>query len=218
MVGRGTRLAQNKKDLLLLDFLWHTERHDLCHPASLICTSENVARKMTTNMMEQSGQMFDIEEAEKQAKMDVQAEREEALASQLKEMRMRKRKLVDPIQFEMSIQAEDLSSYEPGFGWECAPASPKQLKALEAFGIFPDQIQNAGYASLLLDRLNKRSLEGLSTPKQIRFLESKGFLHVGQWTFNDASNMIQRFATNGWRTPIGIDTNTYVPESMRLAK
>ena len=218
MVGRGTRLAEGKKDLLLLDFLWHTERHELCHPASLICTSDKIARKMTTNMMEQSGQIFDIEEAEKQAKMDVQAEREEALASQLKEMRMRKRKLVDPVQFEMSIQAEDLSSYEPGFGWECAPASKKQLKALEAFGIFPDQIQNAGYASLLLDRLNKRSLEGLSTPKQIRFLENKGFMHVGKWTFNDASNMIQRFATNGWRTPIGIDINTYIPESMRLAK
>ncbi|MGP1505154.1 MAG: DEAD/DEAH box helicase [Eggerthia catenaformis] len=218
MVGRGTRLAENKKDLLLLDFLWHTERHELCHPASLICTSEKVARKMTENMMEQFGQIFDIKEAEEQAKTDVQAEREEALASQLKEMRTRKRKLVDPLQFEMSIQAEDLSSYEPGFGWECAPASPKQLKALEAFGIFPDQIQNAGYASLLLDRLNKRSLEGLSTPKQIRFLESKDFMHVGKWTFNDASNMIQRIAANGWRIPLGIDTNTYIPESMRLAK
>ena len=37
MVGRGTRLSQGKDHLLLLDFLWHTERHELCHPASLIC-------------------------------------------------------------------------------------------------------------------------------------------------------------------------------------
>lgn len=216
-VGRGTRLSPGKKDLLLLDFLWHIERHELCHPAALICKSDKVAQKMTENMMEQAGQMFDIKEAEEQAKSDVQAEREEALASQLKEMRMRKRKLVDPIQFEMSIQAEDLSSYEPGFGWEYAPASKKQLKALEAFGIFPDQIQNAGYASLLLDRLSKRSLEGLSTPKQIRFLEGKGFMHVGKWTFNDASNMIQRIAANGWRTPSNIDCNTYIPKSLRPA-
>ena len=27
MVGRGTRLAEGKKNLLILDFLWHTERH-----------------------------------------------------------------------------------------------------------------------------------------------------------------------------------------------
>ena len=35
MVGRGTRLHPGKENLLLLDFLWHTERHELCHPAHL---------------------------------------------------------------------------------------------------------------------------------------------------------------------------------------
>ena len=40
---------------------------------------------------------------------DVVSQREEALAKQLSEMKHRKRKLVDPLQFEMSIQAEDLS-------------------------------------------------------------------------------------------------------------
>lgn len=45
MVGRGTRLAPSKKDLLLLDFLWHTERHELCHPAHLICENEEVAKR-----------------------------------------------------------------------------------------------------------------------------------------------------------------------------
>ncbi len=39
MVGRGTRISPGKDHLLLLDFLWHTERHELCHPASLICRS-----------------------------------------------------------------------------------------------------------------------------------------------------------------------------------
>ena len=28
MVGRGTRLSPGKKDLLLLDFLWLTDRHE----------------------------------------------------------------------------------------------------------------------------------------------------------------------------------------------
>ena len=30
MVGRGTRLSPGKKDLLLLDFLWMTDKHELC--------------------------------------------------------------------------------------------------------------------------------------------------------------------------------------------
>nr|WP_252894883.1 hypothetical protein [Liquorilactobacillus satsumensis] len=71
-----------------------------------------------TDNIEDAGTAVDIEEAEKQASEDVVAEREEALAKQLSEMRRRKRKLVDPLQFEMSIQAEDLTSYTPSFGWE----------------------------------------------------------------------------------------------------
>ena len=50
MVGRGTRLSPGKENLLLLDFLWMTERHELCHPASLICETEEVARRMTENL------------------------------------------------------------------------------------------------------------------------------------------------------------------------
>ena len=181
MVGRGTRLSPQtgKTHLLLLDFLWHTERHELCHPASLICENEEVAQRMTENLEENAGMMFDIEEAEQQASEDVVAQREEALAKQLAEMKKRKSRLVDPLQFEMSIQAEDLSGYVPSFGWEMAPATDKQKAVLEKLGILPDQIDNAGKAQKLLDRLDKRRDEGLTTPKQIRFLEGRGFQHVG---------------------------------------
>lgn len=211
MVGRGTRLYPGKEDLLLLDFLWHTERHELCHPASLICENEEVAKKMTENMEIAAGTAIDIEEAEEKAASDVVAQREEALAKQLEEMRRRKRKLVDPLQFEMSIQAEDLSTYIPSFGWEMAPPSNKQIKALEKCGIFPDTIDNAGKASMILDRLSKRRDEGLTTPKQIRFLEGKGFKHVGMWQFQSAKHMIDRIAANGWRVPNSINPAEYRP-------
>lgn len=206
MVGRGTRLSPetNKDHLLLLDFLWHTERHELCHPASLICESAEVAQKMTENMEKDAGCVIDIEEAEKTASEDVVAQREEALAKQLSEMKRRKKRLVDPLQFEMSIQAEDLSGYVPAFGWEMAPPSEGQKKKLEKLGILPDAIENAGKASKILDRLDKRRREGLTTPKQIRFLESRGFQHVGTWQFETAKNMIDRIAGNGWRVPSGI--------------
>ena len=201
MVGRGTRLASGKNHLLLLDFLWHTERHELCHPAHLICESEEVAQKMTENLEKDAGCPIDIEEAEKTASEDVVAQREEALAQKLAEMKRRKRKLVDPLQFEMSIQAEDLAGYVPAFGWEMAPPSDKQKKTLEKLGIMPDEIDNAGKASKLLDRLDKRRQEGLTTPKQIRFLESRGFQHVGTWQFDTAKKLIDRIAGNGWRVP-----------------
>lgn len=209
MVGRGTRLAPGKDHLLLLDFLWHTERHELCHPAHLICESEEVAQKMTENLEKDAGCPVDIEEAEKNASEDVVAQREEALAQKLAEMKRRKRKLVDPLQFEMSIQAEDLAGYVPAFGWEMAPPSDKQKKTLEKLGIMPDEIDNAGKASKLLERLDKRRQEGLTTPKQIRFLEERGFRHVGTWQFDTAKKLIDRIAGNGWRIPHDITPSEY---------
>ena len=197
---------------MLLDFLWHTERHELCHPASLICENEEVAQKMTENLEQEAGIVVDIEEAEKTASEDVVAQREEALAKQLSEMKKRKGGLVDPLQFEMSIQAEDLSNYVPSFGWEMGPPSDKQKHTLEKLGIMPDQIENAGKAAKILDRLDKRKNEGLTTPKQIRYLESKGFQHVGTWQFDTAKNLIDRIAGNGWKIP-----NDIVPQEYKGA-
>ncbi|MBQ7767579.1 MAG: DEAD/DEAH box helicase [Oscillospiraceae bacterium] len=213
MVGRGTRLSPEtgKDHLLLLDFLWHTDRHDLCHPAHLICESPEVAAKMTKNV-EEAGCPVDIEEAEQRASEDVIAEREAALAQKLAEMKKRQRKLVDPLQFEMSIQAEDLAGYVPSFGWEMGPASDKQRSALEKMGIFPDEIDNAGKAAMLLDKLDKRRLAGLTTPKQIRFLESRGFQHVGTWQFGEAKRLIDRIAANSWKIPRGIDPLYFDPK------
>jgi len=211
MVGRGTRLFEGKTDLLLLDFLWHTERHELCHPAHLIAENDEMAKAMTKRI-EESGMPLDLEEVQVASAEDVVAQREEALAKQLAEMKRRKRKLVDPLQFEMSIQAEDLSSYVPSFGWEMAPPSEQQVKKLEKLGILPDQIDNAGKASKILDRLDKRKEQGLATPKQIRFLEGRGFQHVGTWQFENARKLIDRIAASGWRTPAGINPKEYKPE------
>ncbi len=211
MVGRGTRIAPGKENLLLLDFLWMTERHELCRPAALIASNKEIADAMTKRINDAAAPL-DLEEAEKKASEDVVAEREKALAAQLAEMRRRKKKLVDPLQFEMSIQAEDLSSYVPSFGWEMMPPSEKQLAALEKFGIFSGEIETSGKASKLLDRLAKRRNEGLTTPKQIRFLESRGFQHVGTWPFDTARRMIDRIAVNGWHIPAGVTPSTYEPK------
>lgn len=218
MVGRGTRLSPDtgKTELLVLDFLWHTETHALCHPAHLIAESDEVADAMTERFENaaETGCPLDLEAVERQAAEDVVAAREESLAKQLDACKKRKRKLVDPLQFEMSIQAEDLANWEPSFPWEMAPASDKQLAALEKFGIFGDEVTCAGKASLLLERLQKRRTEGLSTARQIKQLEARGFKHVGQWSFDSANAMISRIAALGWRSiPRGIDPATYDPRN-----
>lgn len=210
MVGRGMRLAPNKTELLLLDFLWMTERHDLCRPSALISKNDEIAKRIDKKILD-SEYGIDLIDAEDEAESDAIKEREDALARELEAMRKKKRTLVDPIQYAFSISADDLANYEPTFAWEMAPASPKQLEYLEKHGIFPETITNCGMASLLIDKLKNRQLEGLATPKQIRCLERYGFLHVGLWSFEDASKMITRISVNNWFVPRGIDVKTYQP-------
>ena len=209
MVGRGMRLFPGKTHLLLLDFLWLTERHDICKPSSLIAKDAQIAEAIDEKI--QNDEEVDILEAEEEAERDVLKEREEALARELAEMRSRTKKLVDPIQYALSIAAEDLASYTPTFPWEMGPPSEKQLSFLEKRGILPDTVENAGLASLLIDRLKRRQEEGLATPKQIRCLERYGFRQVGTWQFDAASNLISRLAMNHWRVPQGITPAVYTP-------
>ena len=215
MVGRGTRLNDGKDHLLLLDFLWNSTNHELVRPASLIASSPEVAAKMTENMEAAPGAPVDIEKAQEKAASDVVAEREESLAKKLAEMKHRQRALVDPLQFEMSIQAEDLAGYSPAFGWEMGPPTDKQRERLEKMGILPDEIECAGKAALILDRLAKRRMEGLTTPKQIRFLEQRGFNHVGKWAFDDARQLIDRIAANRWQVPQDIHPTTFKPGELQ---
>lgn len=209
MVGRGTRLAPGKDKLLLLDFLWMTGTHELVRPTALFAKDERVAKRAQKDI-EEAGEAVDLEEATQDAESEVQQEREEALAKRLEELRYRKARLVDPLQYEMSICDVDLQTYEPTFTWEFEGATDKQKEALENAGIDAREL-SAGKAAQIIDRLHKRKELGLATPRQVRMLEKKGFKHAGTWTFDEASRMMSRLAANNWRTPRGINPATYEP-------
>jgi len=211
MVGRGMRLHPGKDHLLLLDFLWNTARLPLCRPSALIAEHQDIADKMTENIAE-AGCPVDIEEAKEQAEGDCVAEREEALAKRLAEQRHKRAKLVDPLQFEMSILGQDLAGYTPSFGWESKPVSKEQSTHLEKSGINPDGIDCAGKAQAVLDKLDQRRNDGLATPKQIRLLERYNFASVGQWQFESARKMIVRISASGWRVPSTINPSSYKPK------
>lgn len=210
MVGRGMRLHPGKDHLLLLDFLWLTERHDLCRPSSLISKDADIAKRIDAQLQD-SADSIDLIDAEEEAERNILQEREEALAKELEEMRVRQRRLVDPLQYALSIAAEDLVGYVPTFAWEMAPPSEKQLAFLEQRGIFAESVENMGKASLLIDRLMSRQKLGLATPKQIRCLERYGFRQVGTWQFEAAGRMISRLAANNWRLPYGFKPQEYKP-------
>ena len=215
MIGRGTRLAPNKKDLLILDFLWLSTKYDLCRPSSLVSKDKLIEQKIDDMVKNEDGEI-DIIEAEETATRDIVAEREKALAKELEESRKRKARLIDPIQYCFSIADEDLIDYVPTFAWELAPASEKQLKFLEGKGINPDLVENKGMACMIIDRMVKRIDEGLASPKQIRTLERFGFRNVGAWDFKDAQSKISLLAANHWRVPGWLDPTKFIPERSAL--
>lgn len=215
IVGRGTRLSPGKDHLLILDFLWQTEKHDLCRPAHLVCQNEDLVDRIAEILAEQKNQEEpgDLLDLVAGAESDAVKEREENLRKQLEEQRTKQRKLVDPLQFEASITGKAAQYVpDPADLHAMLPPTAKQIAALEKNGINPDSITCQGHASKLLDTLSVRRYAGLSSPKQIRVLERFAFQQVGQWSWQEANKMISRIAANAWHIPSAVNPRTYQPE------
>ena len=213
MVGRGTRRYPGKDHLLILDFLWLTGKHNLIHPADIVCKKQEVAEKVTKQLEE--GSEVDLFEAEEKAEKDVLTERKNALEKALKEAeaQRKKKKLIDPLEYELSINKDDLIDYVPTFGWEIAPATDKQKSTIEKFGIDAEGMSK-GQASKLIDNLMSRV--GMSTPKQIKLLNRYGFRNVQDWTIDEAKKMIAQLAAANWQVwKCRIEPAFYQPERLR---
>ena len=211
MVGRGTRLHPGKDHLLILDFLWMTGKHNLIHPADIICRQKEIAEDVTRKL-ENGGEedLFDIEK-------NVVEERKNALQKALEEAEKerKKKKLIDPLEFELSIQDDSLIDYVPTFGWETEDVTDKQKSYLEKMQIDATGMCK-GKASLLIDRMNKRQQLGLCTPRQANLLAKRGFKNTYEWKFEEASKMIGWLAKLNWKVyALPFSVEEYVPESLR---
>jgi superfamily II DNA or RNA helicase len=188
IIGRGTRICPGKEDLLVLDFLWMTEKHALVRPAHLVAPSEEIARQMT-EISEDEAQ-WDMESDLLELATDAKETREQALAEALQANSKRQGRLIDPIQFALSLHEIDLADWEPTMRWHADAPSDKQLELLGRLGFNPDAILSKGYASALLDKIMARRDLRLATPKQVRWLERTGHPSPETATFEEASEWL----------------------------
>ena len=191
MVGRGTRLFPGKENLLILDFLWLSGRHNLCRPASLVSENaediERVVKKAKDEEIDLFGAVSDAEEA-----------RRTALAEAIERQTRKKSKLVNPLELFSVLEDIELYDYEPFSAWDEQPATAKQIQALQNFGVDADEEMLKGYANAILNKLCNRADRGLATLKQVRLLKSHGYDAVG-WTFEQASRKISQLSAVGWK-------------------
>jgi superfamily II DNA or RNA helicase len=163
MVGRGTRTFAGKDDLLILDFLWLTNRHDLVKPANLIAENEEEAKRISEAIAEGSE---DLIEAQTKAERD----HSERLAESLKQAATKSARTMDLVEFALSLGSPQLTEYEPTMQWHSDPVSPKQRAMLERAGLNVDRISGKGQAAVIIDKLILRRKLGLATAKQVRLL------------------------------------------------
>lgn len=196
MVGRGTRLHPGKENLLLLDFIWNIDRHELIRPAYLIAEDEDVAREATRMAEElaKQGMPADIQELVAGAENQVLDQRKEALAEEIKKQRRKKSRLVDPLLLGAAFGESRI--IEPRTRAEAATES--QQMALEHEGVNPEGIGHE-QAQTMLNTLAARRAEGLAQPKQIRLLERYGYKDAAAMSWGDAGKAINKIKANGWR-------------------
>jgi superfamily II DNA or RNA helicase len=177
MVGRGTRLHEGKENLLLLDFLWHTGKHNLIHPYHLVSESPEEAKYMAESE----------EEDLMEQKEDAKKIREEALARELKEQLKQKRRVINPLAYGVTIHDSATYDYEPTMDWEKTEASPAQLKLLAKYKIDVEAVTSKGLASQLLNRIISRQKAGLATPSQLVHLNKYKHPEAELLTISQAS-------------------------------
>ena len=186
MIGRGTRphpsivsalgqaetaaercaiiKASVKPRLLILDFLWLYEKHNLVKPASLVAKTEEEAERIT-----------------KMGDGDLVAEQEQAERDLLKkledEVRKNARKkanLIDPLAFAVESGDADLAAYEPETARDAQPPSEKQLALIAKQGIDTSLVKSKGQASKIIGKIMQRLKGGLCSPRQMNFLQKLG--------------------------------------------
>ena len=199
MIGRGTRLAPGKKDLLILDFLWLAKQHNLCKPSSLTAKSQEMAQKLDELLQEENE--IDLIEEEEQIEKNAAEEREAKLAGELRERLGANTYEFDPLR---------IVDFEPLMPWEADPVSDKQAAFLQKFGVDVSAVSCKGAAKLLLD-----ALAGHPTERMVNALQRKGFQQVGKWTFEEAGNMIEALKRRGWKLPYNYHPEDHLPPSLR---
>ena len=190
MIGRGTRIHPSKDNLLILDFLWMCQKHNLCKPASLVSDNEKDVETVKKKSEDEEVDLLD-------AVSDAEEARRRALAEALASKAKKKSKLIDPLEVFDVLNDIGLADYEPEFKWEQDDASEKQIAALERFGVDAEGITK-GYAAQILTRLIDRCDEDKATLKQIRLLKRYGYNPV-DWSFRQAGAIISQLKRNGWR-------------------
>lgn len=154
-IGRGTRLAEFKENLLILDPFFEADKRLVCRPAHLIAKSQDEAEAITEAAGEAQGALAGGGDALTAVDLlgcatAAQAARERALRRKLEEHQDKQSRLISAEDFAMRANKMDVAEYEPTMKWEGEAVTEKQRKYLDQAGIDIETVHGKGHASQLL--------------------------------------------------------------------
>lgn len=170
-----------KPFMLILDFLWLYEKHDLIKPASLVTPDERVARQM-------GDAQGDLMLAAAQAERDLLKK----LEQEVRKNARREAKVIDPLAFATELADFSLATYEPITERDNRPASDKMLSILRQNGLDTSKITSFGQAHLLVGKILERHKRKLSTVRQLNWLATHG-IDASMMTMVEAKQAMDEF-------------------------
>lgn len=185
MAGRGTRLycphgcdgwcehPDRKQDMLLLDFLWEFEGHDVMGPADLLTDAPEQRAAVAKALRE--GKPLDLLETDE----FITGEREMDLLEKLKRQAGKRGKKVDALSFAALMHTPELLDYEPVARWQREAPTSAQIQAFEYIGIDPASVRDKGHAAQIMDIYQRQKAAGLASVKQLKILAENGIHRPG---------------------------------------
>jgi superfamily II DNA or RNA helicase len=174
MVGRGTRIHPGKENLLLLDFLWISQQHNLVKPACLIAHDENEQAAIEAVLAEGNP----APETGGDLVTALAHSRERALARQILAQRKLKGEvhdLLDIIDLCVAYHAPELENYAPTMHWHLRELSSKQIDFLHRYRVDLSVVQNRGHASAIIEVILRYNESVPATLRQLNFLRCLGY-------------------------------------------
>lgn len=159
--------ASAKPNMLILDFLWLSDRLDLVRPVDLVTTRAEVADRMAA--AGKTG-VTDLLNLEATASRDLLKSLEEAARKHAKKAA----RTIDPISWAVSLHDDALAVWEPQTKWDELPATQGQLDFIRKQHIDVTNVKYRGHANKIIARLMARFSMRLATPLQLDFMRRLG--------------------------------------------
>jgi superfamily II DNA or RNA helicase len=164
-VGRGTRIHPGKRDLLILDFLWQSRRHDIVSAVDLVAADDNERAGITAALSGADGD----EDGDLVTALTVSRER--ALARQIAAQRDSRGELMDLIDVCVAYRAPELETWAPTMRWHRLSATEKQLDFLARWKVDAQSVRGRGHASEIISAIIRHQESLPATPKQLGYLQ-----------------------------------------------